>query len=57
MRDQVKIEKDKLVDLADCYLSKHEELSPEAKQALFKELEHQRERFCKVKKVKVEEEL
>ena len=52
----VKKQRDVLRDLADSYLSGHDELAPEAKQLLFKELEHQQERLSRLKNFKVKEE-
>jgi len=52
----VKKQRDVLRDLADSYLSGHNQFTPEQKQVLFKELEHQQERLSRLKNFKVKEE-
>lgn len=46
---QTERERATLVDLASTYLSHHDDLKPEEKQLLFRELQHQRERVIKSK--------
>lgn len=53
---KIETEKDKRIELTQSYLSGHDRFTPEEKEAIRKEIEHEQRRLAKARKLKVKED-